>query len=211
MARHVWVIQSTGLPQAATSQSATPSDATTGVRTPRRRFGLKPKEPKEKAQAQPAPVASSTRSFPLGWDGTSATCDDPDPQAEVENGSEASEAPAIEWLDTEPEWLDPNGPRKAQGPDPSWTIHRGTLVGGPLRWVLQRKTGSRSQWAFLSVSGRPTPDEFADTIAAIGGWDVANGLVKAIRQSLPDCISEPADTEGNGRTVSASGSRAASR
>jgi hypothetical protein len=196
--RHVWVIKSTGLPEAAVGQPAKSSGARTAALTARRRFGLRPKE---KNHEPPAPAPSPTHSFPLGWDGTSATCDGPDPENDFV--PQVSKVPEIEWLDAEPAWLDPNGPRSAQGPDPSWTIHRGTLVGGPLRWVLQRKTDSKSQWAFLSVSGQPTADEFADTIAAIGGWDVANGIVHAIRASLPDCISEPDDTRDHGRRVSA--------
>jgi len=101
----------------------------------------------------------------------------------------------IEWLDAEPEWLDPNGPRQAQGPDPSWTIYRGTLVGGPLRWVLRRGTDPDSQWTFLSVSGKPTSAEFTQQIAAIAGWDAATELVGTIRTDLPDCIAEPDDAQ----------------
>jgi hypothetical protein len=82
MTRHVWVIQSTGLPDAATGQPARSSEATTGARTARRRFGLRPKE---KNHEPPAPAPSRTNSFPLGWDGTSATCDGPGPENDVEH------------------------------------------------------------------------------------------------------------------------------
>jgi hypothetical protein len=78
--RHVWVVRSTRSSDAATAQTATSSEATTGARTPQRRFGLRPKE---KHHEPPAPAPSRTRSFPLGWDGTSATCDGPEPENDV--------------------------------------------------------------------------------------------------------------------------------
>jgi len=177
MARHVWVIQSTGLPaehDAAASRK-------------RARFRLRAKDRK----GEPLPVAASSSGLSSGEGGIWAAPDGLSPSARARRAPPRRSAPGLEWFDTEPKWLDPNGPRRAVGSDPLWVIHCGTLVGGPFRWVLERRGPTRSRWTFLSVSGRPTPEEFANQITAIADQDAARGLVDAIRRDLPDCISEP--------------------
>ena len=97
---------------------------------------------------------------------------------------------ATQWFETEPAWLDPTGPREARGADPSWTVQCGTLVGGPFRWVLRHRADGHSRWTFLSVSGRPTPEEFSDRIAPFTGREVARSLVVAIRERLPEFVAD---------------------
>jgi hypothetical protein len=175
MARHVWVIQSTG----------SPAEHKGGSAGKRRRLRLRAKDRKR----EPVPVAASPPQLSTGelgiWaapDGLSSRRASRAPVPEV--------IPGVQWFDTEPAWLDPNGPRRAEGPDPQWVIHCGTLVGGPFRWVLERRGERRSRWTFLSVSGRPTPDEFVGQITAIADREAARGLVDAIRRDLPGSISE---------------------
>jgi hypothetical protein len=50
--------------------------------------------------------------------------------------------------------------------------------------------GADSQWAFLSVSGNPSADEFALQIGDVAGSEVAHGLIEAIRTTMPDCMSD---------------------
>lgn len=190
MTRHVWVIQSAGGgTETAQHEAGRPSARQrSSAGATGRRFGLRSRGKK----AETPPSSTGAFSFPPGWEGITATPDIPRRESQVEPTPSVTDT---EWLDAEPEWLDPNGPRQAQGPDPSWTIYRGTLVGGPLRWVLRRGTDPGSQWRFLSVSGKPTSDEFTQQIAAIAGWDAAVELVEAIRTDLPDCIAEPDDAQ----------------
>ena len=186
MTRQVWVINSSGLPGPAETDATQRRAKPRGpAPTPERRFGLRSRA--KKPEPQPSLSSPTDGDWAVGWEGISAAPDGPHLQQDV---APVRTVPEVEWFDAEPAWLDPNGPREAQGRDPSWTIYRGTLVGGPLRWLIRRGVGADSQWAFLSVSGNPSADEFALQIGDVAGSEVAHGLIEAIRTTMPDCMSD---------------------